>query len=151
MLHFLAFFIAMIFIAGCTSTDLQSRQTNPLHIKVGACMAAVNSVDWIALEVPSSKSSISNKMAAATVKMGGSDTVDALVKVLSQSTRPALAVVGESDELTAATLLAALEKLTPLPSRSKKPICFVGDASYAKQLRPMAESAGFPLFVVPHH
>ncbi|NMM07109.1 hypothetical protein [Polaromonas sp.] len=150
MLHCLLLFISLVFIAGCAGTGQQSKQPSPQQIKVVACMAAIQSTDWIALEVPSSKSGIANKMAAATMKMGGSITVDALVKVLSQPTRPALAVIGESDELTAATLQAALDKLAPAPGRSKKPICFVGEASYAAQLKPVAESVGLPLFVVPH-
>ena len=149
MLRFLPSVTFLIFIVSCASTGQQSTQTSPQPINIGACMAAIKSADWIALEVPSSKSSISNKMAATAVKMGGSSTVDALVKVLSQSTRPALAVVGESDELTAATLLAALDKLASVPRRSRNPICFVGDASYAGQLKLVAESVGLPLFVVP--
>lgn len=149
MIRFLSSFAALILMAGCATTEQQGSQASPQPPKLGACVAAIKSIDLIALEVPSSKNSISNKMAAAAVKMGGSSTVDTLVKFLSQPKRPALAVVGESDELTAATLLAALSKLDSVPGRSRSPVCFVGDASYAGQLKPVAESVGLTLFVVP--
>jgi hypothetical protein len=82
------------------------------------------------------------------MKMAGSGTVDLLAGMLSNPKRPAIAIFGESDELTAATLEAALAKVPPSNSYSSEPICFVGDAQYGSSLAPLVEGVGTKLFVV---
>lgn len=59
------------------------------------------------------------------------------------------AVYGDSDELAAATLGAALSKLPTGTKPVKQPICFMGDSRYEATLKPAAERAGLVLFTVP--
>ena len=148
----LLFIIAFVFISGCASTGGQSSQTGaaPWQKNMAACKAATKQADWsiTMMEVPAAGNAISNKMAAMTMKMGGSHTVDALVKILSQASRPTLAVYGDSDEMAAATLEVALNKLPSGAKYSRQPLCFIGDPQYEAQLKPAAERAGLLLMMV---
>ena len=82
------------------------------------------------------------------MEMTGSSTVDLLVGILSNPKRSAIVIFGENDELTAATLEAALVKTPPGDGYSTEPVCFVGDAQYHKSLAQLAEGIGMKLFVV---
>ena len=88
----LLFAISLAFISGCASKVGQSSSSSaaPWQKNIAACKAATKQADWsiILLEVPAARNAISNKMAALTMKMGGSNSVDALVKILSQPSRP---------------------------------------------------------------
>ena len=117
---------------------------------MAACMAATKQSNILAIEVPAANNFISNKMAAATLQMGGSSTVNALVEVLSQPTRLPLAVIGANDEVTAATLEVALRKLAPGVKRSRQPLCFAGDPQYEAQLKVAAEAAGGFFLMAPN-
>lgn len=151
----LLFVIFLVFISGCASTGGQSSQPGvaaPWQKNMAACKAATKQADWsiTMFEVPAARNAISNKMAALTMKIGGSNTVDALVKALSQSSRPTIAVYGDSDEVAATTLEVALHKLvSPDAKYSQQPLCFIGDSQYGAQLKPAAESAGLSLLMVP--
>lgn len=144
--------IYLILISGCASTADQSIRSSPASSQqeiMAACMTATNARSITLVKVPAANNALSNRMAALTIKMGGSNTVDALVRILSQPTPPTTAVYGDSDELAAATLEAALSKLPTGTKPSRQPICFIGESRYEATLKPAAESAGLLLFTVP--
>lgn len=146
---FVAF--SFLLIAGCANTgDSSVRSSTAASPQkfVTACMSATHARSITLVEVPAAYNALSNKMAAMAIKMGGSNTVDALVKILSQPTPPTIAVYGSSDELAAATLEAALNKLPASTKSSGQPICFIGDVRYKATLKPVAERAGLLLFTV---
>ena len=146
----LLFSIAALFISGCFSTTPQrSVSSNWQSRKIAACIAVTRQDELIVVDVPAASNAISNKMAIATLSMGGSNSVDALVKILSQPTRSAVAVIGENDEMAAATLTEAIKRLPPGAKRSTQPICFAGDKSLGEPLKSSAEQAGLRLFVAP--
>lgn len=150
MQQLLTFVFTLVFLSGCTSTGGQSNRSNSLNQKMAACWAATKQSNILAIEVPAANNFISNKLAAATMQMGGSNAVDALVEVLSQPTRLPLAVVGTNDEVTAATLEVALRKLAPDTNRSTQPLCFAGDPQYGTQLKAAAKAAGVHFLMVPN-
>ena len=151
MQRVLTFSISIAFLSGCASTgDQASTQSVRQNRKIAACVAAARQSEWLVVDVPAANSFIANKMVAATLSMGGSNSVDTLVKVLSQPTRSAVAVVGENDEVTAATLEAALRNLAPGTNRSTQPVCFVGDTNDAVRLTSAAERAGLLLLMLPN-
>ena len=142
---------SFLLIAGCANTGdsnvRSSMAASPQQI-VTACMSATHARSIALVEVPAAHNALSNKMAALAIKMGGSNTVDALVRILSQPAPPTIAVYGNSDELAAATLEAALNKLPAITKFSGHPICFIGDVRYETTLNPAAERAGLVLFTV---
>lgn len=142
---------SFLLIAGCANTGnsnvRSSMAASPQKI-VTACMSVTHARSITLVEVPAAHNALSNKMAALTIKMGGSNTVDALVQILSQPVPPTIAVYGSSDELAAATLEAALNKLPASTQPSGQPICFIGDVRYEATLKPAAERAGLVLFTV---
>jgi len=143
---------SLVLISGCANTGDpsvgSSTAKSPQQI-MAACMTATHARSITLVEVPAAYNALSNRMAALTIKMGGSNTVDVLVKILSQPTPPTIAVYGNSDELAAATLEAALSKLPTRNKPSRQPICFIGEPRYEAMLKPAAERAGLLLFTVP--
>lgn len=150
MQQLLSFVFTLMFLSGCAATIGQSSRPSSVNQQMAACMATTKQTNILAIEVPAANNFISNKMAAATMQMGGSSTVSALVEVLSQPTRLPLAVIGFNDEVTAATLEVALRKLAPGVNRSRQPLCFAGDPQYGAQLKVAAEAAGVLLLMAPN-
>ena len=151
MQRILLLFISTALIYGCASTNGQgSNKTIRQNKKIAACITTARQSEWLVVDVPAANSFIANKMVASTMSMGGSNTVDALVKALSQSMRLAIAVVGENDEVTAATLEAAMRNLAPGANRSTQPVCFVGDEEYGARLKSAAANAGIDLLILPN-
>ncbi|MGN6388912.1 MAG: hypothetical protein ACTHL1_05325, partial [Burkholderiaceae bacterium] len=88
-------------------------------------------------------SAISNAMIVAALKSGSdSEAVNALVEALRHSGKTALAVYGESDAVTAATVERAMKRLQGFTPAGK--LIFVGAKSYAENLRVEAEALGVP-------
>jgi len=137
-------------LAGCAVADRQ-RPASRVGEKVAACMhAAGQSAEWVAVEVPAARGALANKLAAATLSLGGSNTVDALVGLLGRTNRPPVAVFGENDELASATLVTALRRLPAGARQSTQAVCFVGDERYMEALRIAAQDTGTPLVLVTH-
>lgn len=135
-------------IAGCASTE-RPRPQSSVGDKIAACMRATpSSAEWLAVDVPAARGAIANKLAAATLSVGGSNTVDMLVGLLGRSNRHAVAVFGEDDELAAATLETALRRLPAGASASAQPVCFVGDDRHAEALKTAAQDKGIRLVAV---
>lgn len=130
--------IAVCFLSSCATTN------NTLNSKndVNACIGAVKGTDFLIVDVPAADNFISNKLIVATVKSTGSNAVDTLVNMMSLSARPAVIVTGENDDVTAATLEAAMLKLSNGTVRSRSPVCFSGAAEYEASLRAAADDAG---------
>ena len=146
-----SFLLCLLVLAGCASTAPQdSTWSNRLREKVAACIAATRQTDLVVVDVPAARNTISNKMAIATLSMGGSNSVDALVQILSEPTRSAVAVIGINDEMTAATLAEAIKRLSSGTKRSSQPVCFVGEKSLGISLKTTADHAGVPVVLVPN-
>jgi len=149
-IQFFSLAILVTFLTGCASTGGYDGDSVSRHDKkIAACIASARQTEWLVFDVPAANSSIANKMAAATMAMGGSNSVDTLVKVLSEPARSAVAVVGNSDELTVATLQAALNELVPGAHRSAQPVCFVGQTNDDAKLESAAARAGIHLLILP--
>lgn len=136
---------AASFISGCTATG----NTGNSKDGVSACTAAIKGSDFLIVDVPAADNFISNKMIVATVKSTGSNAMDSLVKTMSLSVRPAIIVVGDNEEVTAATLEAALLKLPKGTARSSRPVCFAGASEHETSLKAAADVVGIPFVMAP--
>lgn len=115
---------------------------------MNACISAVKGNDFLIVNVPAAYSFIANKLMVVSVNTTGSNAIDALVETRSLSVRPAIIAVGESDEVTAATLESALLKLPKGKVRSSKPVCVSTDDVHRIPLQQAADSASIPLIFV---
>ena len=140
--------ISATVLAGCASTAQNGEAT--IRKDIAVCMEAVKRSDLIAVQVPVADNAISHKIAVASLGIGGSLTVDTLIQMLSKPTRPAIAVVGENDEMSAATLETALKKLPENSQRSRAAVCFAGHKKFEADLRIAAEKAGVNLVLAPN-
>ncbi|WP_157889090.1 hypothetical protein [Herminiimonas arsenitoxidans] len=150
MNKFITPLIAISLLAGCASTNTGTNRSSGGKTDVEVCMTAIKHSNLLIVEVPATGSFISNKMIVATVKATGSNAVDSLVSVLSLSARHAVVVVGDNDEVTAATVETALGKLPQATVRSKEPLCFAGDAQFEPGLRAAADAARISFLAVPN-
>jgi hypothetical protein len=91
--------------------------------------------------VPASDNMLSNGTAIFALKRGsGSGPADSLLDILRAGKAEAVAVVGKSDALTAATIEAAIKQLDG--SRTDATILFAGKPGYVKKLRALTDKAG---------
>ena len=129
---------AISFLSGCASTNDAHKSKN----NANACIATAKGSDFLIVDVPAADNFISNKLIVATVKTTGSNAVDSLVETMSLSVRPAIIVVGDNEDVTAATLEAAFLKLPQGTVRSSKPVCFAGAPERETALKAAADIAG---------
>lgn len=133
---------AASFISGCATTN----NTHSSKDDTNACIAAVKGkTKLLIVDVPSADNFISNKLIVASVRTTGSTTIDTLINLMSLSARPAVIVTGDNDDVTAATLEAALLKLPQGKARSSQPVCFAGALEHRVSLKTAAEGAGIHL------
>lgn len=129
--------ILILFIAMLTSCATPSGTA-----KLGALTKAKNDVSLV-MEVPSANNPISNQMIVSSIKAGlgddGPAVVD-LVKILKDSNTKSIAVLGDNDAVTAATIEAALKRLQGFKPSAK--LYFVGEASYGQAIKAQADAAG---------
>jgi hypothetical protein len=93
--------------------------------------------------VPAADNMLSNGVAIGVLMMGsGSASADSLLDVLRKEKEPAVAVVGKSDALTAATIKATIRQLDNKPTATV--ILFAGESKYVEQLQKLTEKAGVP-------
>lgn len=153
MKHAFTFHLAMSFplllLSACAATNSGQKLSprDQMDRGIPACIAVAGSVDRL-IHVPADSKSLVNIMIASVVEMSGSNAVDDIVRLLSRPQLGALMVTGDDEDVTAATLRAALKKLLPDPARPKASVCFVGDAKYAQGLKAAAEKAGVSVFTV---
>lgn len=101
------------------------------------------------LEITPGSSAFADQVLAQSLKLGLlTPAVEELVAKLAQAPSGKVAVIGESDELAAATILSALQNLNGLkPSAT---LYFVGEARYAPALQSAAASASLNLQVITY-
>jgi hypothetical protein len=128
----------LLLLAACATTSVNSR--------IGAL--AKKYPDVLIVEVQSSSNLISNKLILASIKAGANTTTsDAIVNLLSKKTVNPIAVVGEDDSLSAATLERALEAGKGKISGSR--VVFVGNPEYKNSLAKAANNSGVSFDFIP--
>lgn len=134
--------VAAVLLAGCAT---QPGAVRSASAELAACIKATGQQQAYLLDVPAPNNALSTQLAVAMLEMGGSRSVDELVRVLSGGQVKALVVTGSSDAFTAATLKAALGRLPARTVAGSSAVCFGGDARYAAELRLAAQRAGVPI------
>ena len=123
------------------STGTQSRLAALSKIK--------NDVSLI-MEIPSANNAISNQIMVASIKAGVDATaiVDLAAILKGPNIKP-IAVIGDNDAVTAASIEAALKRLQGFKPSAK--LYFVGEASYGQSLKAQADAVGvsFEAIVYP--
>ncbi|MDR2207611.1 MAG: hypothetical protein LBE22_01350 [Azoarcus sp.] len=88
-------------------------------------------------------SMLSNGVAIGVLMMdAGSAPADLLLGILRKEEEQAVAVVGKSDALTAATIEATIRQLDNKPTTTT--ILFAGKSKYVEQLQKVTDKAGVP-------
>lgn len=146
-LHALVMGGSLCLLSACASIGEAPAASGPrLNSAVAACMAATGRSDLLLMKVPDAGSAVATKIAAVSVAVSGSNSVDALVNMLSPPQPRGMIVSGDNDELTAATIRAALNKLKPIQGSSPVPVCFTGDAKYIPDLKIAGAHVGVAIF-----
>lgn len=130
----LLFFIAML--TGCATPSGTAKA------RFSALTKVKNDVPLV-MEIPSANNAISNQMLVSSIKAGIGDDGPAvvnLVAILKDTNTKSIAVIGDNDAVTAATIEAALKRLKGFKSSAK--LYFVGEASYGQALKVQADAAG---------
>ena len=136
---FLILLIAML--TGCaTSSGTGKTPLSGTQSRLIALTKIKNDVSLV-MEVPSANNAISNQIMVASIKAGadGTAVVD-LVAILKGSNTKPIAVIGDNDAVTAATIEASLKRLQGFKPSAK--LYFVGEASYGHALKAQADAAG---------
>lgn len=97
----------------------------------------------LVMEIPSANNAISNQIMVSSMKAGIGDDgppVVNLAAILKDPNTKSIAVLGDSDAVTAATIEAALKRLQGFKSSAK--LYFVGEAGYGQALKAQADAAG---------
>jgi hypothetical protein len=93
--------------------------------------------------VPAADNMLSNGLTIGILMMGsGSASADSLLDVLLKEKEPAVAVVGKSDALTAATIEATIRQLDNKSTATT--ILFAGESKYVERLQKLTDKAGVP-------
>lgn len=144
-------FSVLLLSACATSSPTQMLSLDDLKAKANAaCTSVAGPIDG-SINVPASDTYLGNMQLVASVDVSGSDALDTIgtwLRGLSGSHSGALIVMGRSDEVTAATLRGALNRLPPDPARAPSTVCFVGNAKYAAGLKAAADKKGVTVFTV---
>lgn len=145
----LALLVALL--AGCATPSSTSSSLNAQQEKrMNAFIAKMAGRGGLVMVIPSSNNFISNQMIIASIKTGADVTaVVNLVKMLKQPKTEPIAVIGDNDAVTAATIEASLKRLQGFKPSAK--LYFVGEASYGEVLQAQADAAGvnFEAIVYP--
>jgi hypothetical protein len=137
----------LIILSGCATTPNQTK--SDIKNIMGACLNTTNRSDLLGVKVPAASNPFAGKLVVSALKMGtGSNTVDALVKILSSPSGPPVAVFGDDDEITAATIEAALSKLPANAQRSSRQLCFSNTVQLTPSTQQAAEAARIQLLAV---
>ncbi|GAB1234671.1 hypothetical protein [Ferrigenium sp. UT5] len=135
----LTLLIAMLI--GCTT--LSGTGNAPLSATQSrlAALAKVKNDVSLIMEVPSANNAISNQIMVTSIKAGADATaVVNLVAILKGPNTKPIAVIGDNDAVTAATIEAALKRLQGFKPSAK--LYFVGETSYVHALKVQADAEG---------
>jgi len=128
-------------VSACTFMPPSPSPTPPSHLK-SKLYRLYNTVgkQVNVLEITPGSSAFADQVLAQSLKLGLlTPAVEELVAKLAQAPSGKVAVIGESDELAAATILSALQNLNGLkPSAT---LYFVGESRYAPALQSAAAAA----------
>lgn len=142
--YFLHSLIALGFLVCAMPVFAESLQDR----QVAACLAISGKEQKIlTFDIPAASNFISNRMISMTVGMGGSLSVDELVKNFSKTQNYFLVIIGKDEGVTAATLEMALEKIGAAEKRFSNTVCFAGDEKYAASLKAASQKAGITLLL----
>lgn len=133
----LLFFIAML--TGCATPSGTAKATQS---RLDALTKVKNDVSLV-MEIPSANNAISNQIMVSSIKAGLGDDGPAVVNlaaILKAPNTKSIAVLGDNDAVTAATIEAALKRLKGFKPSAK--LYFVGEASYGQALKAQADAAG---------
>jgi hypothetical protein len=93
------------------------------------------------MEVPSANNAISNQIIVASIQAGADATaVVDLVEILKGPNAKPIAILGDNDAVTAATIESSLKRLQGFKPKAK--LYFVGEADYGQALKVQADAAG---------
>jgi len=138
--------VFLLGVAGCAITGEQpSGSSSKISISGTqsrlAALAKIKHDVSLVMEVPSANNAISNQIMIASIKAGVDSTaVVDLVAILKGSNTKPIAVIGDNDAVTAATIEASLKQLQGFRPSAK--LYFVGEASSGQALKAQAEAAG---------
>jgi len=128
-------------LTGCaTPSGTGNAPLSATQSRLAALTKVKNDVSLIK-EVPSANNAISNQIMVASIKAGADATavVDLVAILKGPNTKP-IAVIGDNDAVTAATIEAALKRLQGFKPSAK--LYFVGETSYGQALKAQADAAG---------
>ena len=128
-------------LPGCaTHPGLGKAPSTGTQFRLAALSKIKNDVSLI-MEMPSANNAISNQVMVASIKAGvdAIAVVDLVAIFKGPNTKP-IAVIGDNDAITAATIEAALKRLQGFQPSAK--FYFVGEASYGQSLKAHADAVG---------
>lgn len=128
-------------LTGCaTPSGTGNAPLSATQSRLVALTKVKNDVSLI-MEVPSANNAISNQIMVASIKAGADATavIDLVAILQGPNTKP-IAVIGDNDAVTAATIEAALKRLQGFKPSAK--LYFVGETSYGQALKAQADAAG---------
>lgn len=137
-----------LLISGCATQN--SVNTNEgLNSRIKALEVKSGGQDALIVVVPSANNAISDAMMLAAIKGGTqSNAVQTLTGMLKKEGGKPIAVMGDHDGITAATIESAMDNLQGTRSTAK--VFFIGDSSYGPELKKKADTLGILLEVVPY-
>jgi len=139
--NFIIFTLLIAMLTGCaTPLGTGKAPLSGIQSRLAALSKAKYDVSLI-MEVPSANNAISNQIMVASIQAGADATaVVDLVAILKGPNAKPIAVLGDNDAVTAATIEAALKRLQGFKPSAK--LYFVGETSYGQALKAQADAAG---------
>lgn len=137
----LVLILLITMLASCaTPSGTGNASLSATQSRLAALTKVKNDVSLI-MEVPSANNAISNQIMVSSIKAGADATavVDLVAILKGPNTKP-IAVLGDNDAVTAATIEAALKRLQGFKPSAK--LYFVGETSYGQALKAQADAAG---------
>lgn len=139
------FATGFIFLGGCASTSGNLPPTTQEQ-RLAAMAPWVAKGNLIAIEVSAASNPLSNQMVIAALKAGSSsNAVDQIVQVLRSGKASTLAVMGNNQALTTATVQAALKRWTASGARTTVILLLVGQSEDGPALKESAATSGLQL------
>jgi hypothetical protein len=128
-------------LTGCaTPSGTGNAPLSATQSRLVALTKVKNDVSLI-MEVPSANNAISNQIIVASIQAGADATaVVDLVEILKGPNAKPIAILGDNDAVTAATIESSLKRLQGFKPKAK--LYFVGEADYGQALKVQADAAG---------
>lgn len=140
---------AALLVSGCATQDSVNTPEG-MTSRINAMMDAhPDSQVALVIVVPSVGDALSDAIMLAAIK-GGAQTsaVESLSGILKKGSDKPVAVTGDHDGITAATIDSAMDSLKG--AQSTVQLFFIGDAGYGPELKKKADALGIRFEVVPY-